>query len=153
MERQLFAPAAQFGVTRGGELLQFDHKIMAPGDNRRAVLHQLFIPEGELRIDGGFSDYTAPAHPAVAFALRPRPGGFEVELAIPAAQLGNIPMQANRVIGLNLGLIDDDTGGEADGWLGWSGTTWRRADLCGDLLLLPPAPETNRRYLPLILRR
>jgi hypothetical protein len=107
----------------------------------------------ELRIDGGFSDYTAPAHPAVAFALRPRLGGYEVELAIPAAQLGAIPMQANRVIGLNIGLIDDDTGGEADGWLGWSGNTWRRAHLCGDLLLLPPAPEVYRRYLPLVLRK
>jgi hypothetical protein len=107
----------------------------------------------ELRIDGGFSDYTAPAHPAVAFALRPRPGGYNVELAIPAAQLGAVPMQAGRVIGLNIGLIDDDTGDDAEGWLGWSGNTWRRADLCGDLLLLPPAPEMNRRYLPLILRR
>jgi hypothetical protein len=107
----------------------------------------------ELRIDGGFSDYTAPAHPAVAFALRTRPGGYSVELAIPAAQLGAIPMQANRVIGLNIGLIDDDTRGEADGWLGWSGNTWRRADLCGDLLLLPPESEPSRGYLPLILRR
>jgi microcystin-dependent protein len=91
----------------------------------------------ELRIDGGFSDYTAPALPTVAFALRTRPGGYAVELAIPAAQLGAIPMQASRVIGLNIGLIDDDDRGEADGWLGWSGNTWRHAELCGDLHLLP----------------
>jgi len=107
----------------------------------------------ELRIEGGFSDYTAPAHPAVAFALRLRPGGYSMELAIPAAQLGASPMQAGRVIGLNIGLIDDDTGGDAEGWLGWSGNTWRRADLCGDLLLLPPGSEASRGYLPLILRR
>jgi len=76
-----------------------------------------------------------------------------MELAIPAAQLGAAPMQAGRVIGLNIGLIDDDTGGDAEGWLGWSGNTWRRADLCGDLLLLPPGSEASRGYLPLILRR
>jgi hypothetical protein len=129
----------------------------------------------ELRIDGGFSDYTAPAHPAVAFALRTRPGGYSVELAIPATLLGASPMQGGRVIGLNIGLIDDDTGGDADGWLGWSGNTWRRADLCGDLLLLPAdvtptptgtstptatatatptgTPVVHYRYLPLIIKR
>lgn len=107
----------------------------------------------EMRIDRGFSDYTLPVHPSVAFALRTRPGGYDVELAVPAAQLGAIPMQAGRVIGLNIGLIDDDTGGDADGWLGWSGTTWRRADLCGDLLLLPAAQDVYLRYLPLVIKR
>lgn len=91
----------------------------------------------ELRIDDGFSDYDGPVDPGVAAALRPWARGYALELAIPAAQLGAIPMQGGRVIGLNIGLIDDDTGGEADGWLGWSGNTWRRADLCGDLHLLP----------------
>jgi hypothetical protein len=102
----------------------------------------------ELRIDDGFSDYDGPVDPGVAAALRPWAGGYALELAIPAAQLGATPMQGGRVIGLNIGLIDDDDdGGEADGWLGWSGNTWRRADLCGDLHLLPadvtPTPTTT----------
>lgn len=81
------------------------------------------------------SDYTVSAHPTVAFALRSRSGGYNVELGIPVAQLGNITMQAGRVIGFNIGLIDDDNGGEAEGWLGWSGNTFRHAELCGDLIL------------------
>ncbi len=92
----------------------------------------------ELRIDDGFSDYDGPVDPGMAAALRPWAGGYAVELAIPAARLGAIPMQAGRVIGLNIGLIDDDDGGDAEGWLGWSGNTWRHAELCGDLHLLPP---------------
>ncbi|MCB0246691.1 MAG: hypothetical protein KDI12_24990, partial [Anaerolineae bacterium] len=90
-----------------------------------------------MRIDSSLFDYVLPVHPGVVFALRTRPDGYSLELAVPASQLGVIAMQAGRVIGLNIGLIDDDDGDEADGWLGWSGNTWRHAELCGDLLLLP----------------
>ena len=51
MERQLFALPAQLGVTLGRDALQLDEKIVAPGDDQRAVLHELLIPESQLRID------------------------------------------------------------------------------------------------------
>ena len=92
----------------------------------------------EMRIDGGFSDYTNPVTPSVIAAYRPRSGGYSVELAIPLAELGVPAFQGNQVIGFNIGLIDDDNGGEAEGWLGWSGNTFRHAELCGDLILGQP---------------
>ncbi|MCB9133102.1 MAG: hypothetical protein H6647_19445 [Anaerolineales bacterium] len=105
-----------------------------------------------MRIDSSLFDYVAPVHPGVVFALRTRPDGYSLELAVPASQLGVIAMQASRVIGLNIGLIDDDDGDEADGWLGWSGNTWRHAELCGDLLLLPadatPTPTATATATP-----
>ncbi len=85
----------------------------------------------EMRIDGGFSDYTNPVNPNVIAAYRPRTGGYSVELAIPLAELGVPAFQANQVIGFNIGLIDDDNGGEAEGWLGWSGNTFRHAEFAG----------------------
>ena len=90
----------------------------------------------EMRIDGAFTDYKSPPHPGVVAAYHPQPGGYSVELAISLAELGVPALQPNQVIGFNIGLIDDDTGGEAEGWLGWSGNTFRHAELCGDLILV-----------------
>lgn len=83
-------------------------------------------------------------HPDVFVAYRPQAGGYSVELVIPLAELGISALQANQIIGFNIGLIDDDNGREAEGWLGWSGNTWRHAELCGDLILAPPNATPTR---------
>ena len=93
----------------------------------------------EVHVDGSMTDDGAVANPTIQVGVAAYAGNYVVELAVPWALLGG-PRGAGQSLGLNLGLIDDDDGGESEGWLVWSGqTTYQRPGDCGDLLLLAGA--------------
>ena len=71
-------------------------------------------------------------------AVRQGIRGWDAEIAIPWTDLGPQQLAAGRVLGLNLGLIDDDDGGGNDSQLVWTGTrTWAVEPTWGVLNLLP----------------
>lgn len=110
----------------------------------------VFCPDDhkyELRVDGTVTDDARPPNPPVVGAVAQRSGGYRVEIAIPVANLDAGPLVSGKVIGFNLGLIDDDDGGETDGHLFWMGrATWDNATGYGDLVLdaqaFPPPGST-----------
>lgn len=90
----------------------------------------------EIHVDGSTTDDGTVADPTIQVAVAVHEDTYVVELALPWALLGG-PRGAGQIVGLNLGLIDDDDGGESEGWLVWSGqTTYQRPGDCGDLFLL-----------------
>ncbi len=76
--------------------------------------------------------------------------GYILELAIPKAKLGALPLSAGTLAGLNWALIDDDDGGNADSKLEWTGegtfsanTGWGQARLSAlEVVFDEPAPPT-----------
>jgi len=87
--------------------------------------------------DGRVTDFGAPTA-AIQVATRVVSGGYEVEVAIPLAELGGAPLQHDRIIGLTLGLRDDDDGGAGDSFLvrdgeqtDYSSTEYGRLHLLG----------------------
>jgi len=70
--------------------------------------------------DGRTLDGEAPA-PWLAAAVQAVPGGYQVEMAIPAAQLGWDVLQAGDWLRFNLALQDDDDGELVDSTLIWEG--------------------------------
>jgi hypothetical protein len=90
----------------------------------------------EIHVDGSMTDDGGGVDPSIEAGVAGHADSYVVELAVPWALLGG-PRSAGQSIGLNLGLIDDDDGGDSEGWLVWSGqTTYQRPRDCGDLLLL-----------------
>lgn len=105
----------------------------------------------ELRVDGTVTDDSHPPSPPVTGAVATRSGGYSVELAIPRQNLAAGDLVAGKIIGFNLGLIDDDDGGETDGHLFWMGQhTWNHAEEYGDLVLdaLSGTPVPTATRLP-----
>lgn len=72
----------------------------------------------------------------VQYAMKPTSNGYTAEFAIPWSSLG-AEAEAGRVIGLDIGVNDDDEGGERESQLMWSGTNenWRTTERFGDLTL------------------
>ena len=53
-------------------------------------------------------------------------GGWDAEIAIPVSSIGAGTLDVGRLMGLNLGLIDDDDGDDWESKLAWTGTgTWQ----------------------------
>ena len=76
-------------------------------------------------IDGRLADFgTLVGQTSLArVAVRQRSGGYSVELAIPLTSLTGRPVLSGTVMGINLGLNDDDDGGRRDKRIVWVGNT------------------------------
>jgi len=86
--------------------------------------------------DGRKTDRGAPTIQLNAAVLQVQ-GGYNIEVAIPIAQLIPGTPVSGTVVGLNLGLHDDDDGGNWDGYLIWQGTNTSSApEEFGNLLLI-----------------
>ncbi len=64
--------------------------------------------------DGLMTDFGVFSVPAARLAVRPRPGGYDVELAIPSAYVNAGDFFAGKIMGFTIGLIDDDNGGKRE---------------------------------------
>lgn len=90
----------------------------------------------ELRIDGTVMDNTLPPNPPVTAAVAATDGGYNIEIAIASSNLTADTFVAGQRLGFNLGLTDDDDGGDLEGRLVWMGQyTWDHAQDYGDLVL------------------
>jgi hypothetical protein len=76
--------------------------------------------------------------------------GYTIEVALPRACLGEIPVTAGQIVGFNWSLSDDDDGGTADSRLFWLGRGTYAADaewgqLRDSALVAPfqPLPENT----------
>lgn len=97
----------------------------------------------QIRIDGVGADRLLTINPAVKYAARYAADGYHIELAIPVAQLGGGLLVAGRTIGIDVGVNDDDTGGDRDSQLVWaSNTTYNDAPHFGKVVLQLPATPT-----------
>ena len=97
----------------------------------------------QIRIDGIGADRLLTINPAVKYAAKYATDGYHVELAIPVAQLGGGLLVAGRTIGIDLGINDDDNGGDRDSLLVWaSNSTYNDAPHFGKLILQLPATPT-----------
>lgn len=83
--------------------------------------------------------------PTTAFQMnaRTRIDGWDAEFAIPVGQLKAGTLAAGKVMGFNLGLRDDDDGGDGDRQQVWAGTTTYRVEpTWGTLTLVDTAAPT-----------
>ena len=82
-----------------------------------------------INADGRVTDFGQP-NPPIEAATRIVPGGWDAEVRIPAAHLYGQAAQlaAGVTLAFNVGLHDDDDGGDWDSYLIWQGasTTTRR---------------------------
>ncbi len=99
--------------------------------------------------DGRLSDLGTPITPSPAvllLAIRQGPGAYKIEMAVPLVNLTSQPVAAGTVMGINLGLNDDDDGGRRDKRLVWSGMSTQDFAVSGDLTFtggpLPSATPT-----------
>lgn len=93
----------------------------------------------EVRVDGAVRDNDGAAAAGVVGAVGAQPAGYGLELRIPVAQFDAGPLTAGKVLGFNLGLIDDDDGGGTEAHLFWRGySTYSQPQNFGELLLLAP---------------
>jgi len=75
-----------------------------------------------LRVDGTLGDLGTTLETSnVITAIRAVADGYEIEMAIPWENLGEVPVESGRIVGFNLGLSDDDDGGRYDARLVWEG--------------------------------
>lgn len=74
----------------------------------------------------------------VKFAQSQIDGGYEVEIAIPWTQLHLTEVASGIMIGLDIGVNDDDTDYARDSQTMWSGTAdnWQSTERFGDLTLI-----------------
>ncbi len=89
------------------------------GDPAGGDTHQYTV-----NADGRITDFGNPANPVSIQAAAVRvPGGWNVEVRIPATSLFglNAPLTAGKTVAFDLGLHDDDDGGNWDSThdLGW----------------------------------
>ena len=96
----------------------------------------------EIRCDGKVTDNAQQPSPGVKIAVAQRTNGYIIEVAIPQTHFDAGPFAAGKVLGFNLGLCDDDDGGDKEAQLVWAGQfTWDHADGYGDLRLeVRPTP-------------
>jgi cell division septation protein DedD len=74
--------------------------------------------------DGRVTDFGVPGAPIPVEAMALEvPGGWNVEMRIPATHLfgTNMPLTAGKTIAFDLGLHDDDDGGNWDSHMIWAG--------------------------------
>jgi hypothetical protein len=92
----------------------------------------------ELRVDGAVRDNDLPVHQGVVGTVVQRQGGYRLEVAIPWTEFDAGPFVSGKVMGFNLGLIDDDNGGGPEGHLFWRGySTYSQPEGFGDIVLDP----------------
>ncbi|NUQ37095.1 MAG: DNRLRE domain-containing protein [Caldilineales bacterium] len=112
-----------------------------------------FSPSGgdhqfTVRRAGEVQDRGLPTTAANA-AVRERSDGYDVELAISRAALGGVGFGDGVVLGFNLGLNDDDDGGNRDSALVWLGrSTYSGAEHFGRLILRGQAPGVTPSATP-----
>ncbi len=104
--------------------------------------------------DGRQTDLGQPSQAYQAVARR-RIDGWDLEMAIPSGNLIVGPFAPGRVMGLNVGLLDDDDGALYDTHLLWeSDRTWQtmpdwgQIELIGELAALTPTPIANPTATP-----
>ncbi len=87
--------------------------------------------------NGRDSDFGQRTPTAITFAVRRVLGGWNVEVRIPRSELGfaSTPLLVNQIIGFNLGLHDDDDGGDYDTHLIWRGNSTNNSQDYGKLIL------------------
>ena len=76
--------------------------------------------------DGRITDFGNPAIPvSIQAAAVPAPGGWNVEVRIPNTSLFglNAPLTAGKTMAFDLGLHDDDDGGNWDSYMIWAGNS------------------------------
>lgn len=104
------------------------------GDPRGGDTHQYTI-----NADGRITDFGNPASaPPIEAVTRVTPGGWDVELRIPHTHLYGLYYQlaAGQVLSFNVGLHDDDDGGDWDSYLIWQGESTTDGQRFGALWLL-----------------
>jgi hypothetical protein len=104
-----------------------------------------------VRIDGTLGDMGTIVEATNAItALRELATGYQIEMAIPWGELGDVPVEAGRTVGFNVGLSDDDDGGGYDARLVWEGdSTFSGSIDFGYLELVgQPAPTPTPTALP-----
>jgi hypothetical protein len=74
-----------------------------------------------LVVDGRMTDRSVATQKLAAAVLQYQ-GGYNIEVGIPIAQLIPGSPISGTVVGLTIGLHDDDDGGNWDGYLIWQGT-------------------------------
>jgi hypothetical protein len=105
------------------------------GDPRGGDTHQYTV-----NADGRVTDFGNPASaPPIQAVTRVAPGGWDVELRIPHTHLYGLYYQlaAGQVLSFNVGLHDDDDGGDWDSYLIWQGDSTTSGQRFGALWLLP----------------
>ena len=70
--------------------------------------------------DGRFVDFGNASVENVRVAVKSTSSGYTVEMAVDVSAIGG-SMAADRLIGFNVGLEDDDNGGNYETWMVWSG--------------------------------
>jgi len=87
-------------------------------------------------LDGRTADFGTTDDSFVA-AVQKRIDGWDVEIAIPVGNFGLGSFNEGDIMGLNLAVIDDDTGGDFDSYLLWeSDRTWETMPDWGQLHLV-----------------
>ena len=100
-----------------------------------------------INADGRVTDLGQPNPPIQAIAL-PVAGGWNVEVRIPASHLyGNsTPLAGDTALAFNIGLHDDDDGGNWDSFLVWQGSSTIGGEGFGTMRLIgsgAPLPPTS----------
>ncbi len=98
-----------------------------------------------INADGRVTDFGDPALPVdIEAAVRIVPGGWVAEVRIPGTSLfgRNTPFAAGMPLAFNLGLHDDDDGGDWDSYLIWQGDSTTSGQGFGEMLLISPGVAT-----------
>ena len=99
--------------------------------------------------DGRITDFGHPSIPPIQAAALPVAGGWNVEVRIPATHLFglNAPLTAGKTMAFDLGLHDDDDGGNWDSHMIWAGdsTSYHAGGLLrlDDLVAPTPLPTST----------
>jgi hypothetical protein len=94
-------------------------------------------------VDGRLTEMGSNNVPGASLAVRTHASRYVLELFVPMAALGRSSLSSGEVVGLNLGLHDDDDGGDWDSYLVLHGaSTFSSAADWGDLHLLPPTKNS-----------
>ena len=77
----------------------------------------------------------------ISMATSPVSGGYAVEIRVPWSTLGKVP-GAGATYGFDIGVNDDDDGGDRNEQIMWFGTSQNFADTSafGNVTLGPPCP-------------